>query len=227
MRTLYTASPALAVLVAAPKRSTLVRNCIAFASVLAGALALSGSRAEANVIIDITQVGSNVVATGSGTINLTGLTFVGNIFVGSGIIQPSSDAIIEGPPSSTLHYDDYSVISGPLSFGSGGPTFASSGSGDIFGVLSPGNLAVPLGYTSGSLLSGTDTYSGQTFSSLGLTPGTYKWTWGTGVNADSLTVDIIAPSSVVPEPCTLTLAGIAAASGLGYFGWRRRKLAVA
>lgn len=32
--------------------------------------------------------------------------------------------------------------------------------------------------------------------------------------------------TVVPEPASLTLCGIAAASGLGYFGWRRRKRSV-
>ncbi|MDQ6911923.1 MAG: hypothetical protein M3128_03505 [Verrucomicrobiota bacterium] len=28
----------------------------------------------------------------------------------------------------------------------------------------------------------SDTYSGQTFASLGVTPGTYVWSWGTGAN---------------------------------------------
>jgi len=203
------------------KRATLVRNCIAFVSVLAGTLTLSVNRAGASVIIDIKQVGSNVVATGSGTLNLTDLILDGSIG-NSGAMRPSEPGIIEGPPSSSTILWFYLGITGPSSFGSGGGIFASSGSGDTFGlsVNISGALVVPEHYVSGSSLAGTDTYSGQTFSSLGLTPGKYTWTWGTGVNADSLTVD------VVPEPCTLTLAGIAAASGLGYFGWRRRKLAV-
>jgi hypothetical protein len=37
----------------------------------------------------------------------------------------------------------------------------------------------------------------------------------------------VDPAAITPEPASLTLLGIAAASGLGYIGWRRRKLAPA
>src|SRR5205085_7185414 len=43
-------------------------------------------------------------------------------------------------------------------------------------------LIVPTGYVSGTALSDTATYSGRTFATLGVTPGTYVWTWGTGAN---------------------------------------------
>ena len=32
------------------------------------------------------------------------------------------------------------------------------------------------------LLSNSATYSGKTFATLGVTPGTYEWTWGNGAN---------------------------------------------
>ena len=50
----------------------------------------------------------------------------------------------------------------------------------IFGGIN--ELVVPRGYLSDSALSDTATYTGQTFSSLGATPGKYKWTWGKGAN---------------------------------------------
>ena len=81
--------------------------------------------------------------------------------------------------------------------------------------------ADPAGYVPGAHLSDTDTYAGQTLGSLGLTPGTYKYTWGTGAHADFLTVEI-GPAAV-PEPSTLALAGLGALSGGGDWYRRRRR----
>jgi hypothetical protein len=113
-----------------------------------------------------------------------------------------------------------------LNFGSGLSTNANSGSGGPVGIDNPvGNsdlLGVPFGYVSGAALSDTATYDSQTFSSLGATPGTYKWTWGTGPN-QNFTLVI---GTVVPEPSTwaMMLLGFA---GLGFMGYqsagRRRR----
>jgi hypothetical protein len=82
---------------------------------------------------------------------------------------------------------------------------------------------VPLGYVSDSAVSDTSTYIGQTFGSLGVTPGTYRWTWGAGAN-QNLTADF----AVIPEPSTWALMLIGFA-GLGLAGWRslRRSVAIA
>jgi hypothetical protein len=76
--------------------------------------------------------------------------------------------------------------------GLGGPQ--TSTSGNIFGVVKfdgpsgTPSLLVPTGYTTGTVISSTQTFNGQTFSSFGLTPGTYTYTWGSGANADSINV---------------------------------------
>ena len=59
------------------------------------------------------------------------------------------------------------------------------------------------------------TYDNQTFSSLGVTPGAYEWTWGSGAN-QNFTLDI---GTAVPEPSTwaMMLPGFA---GLGFAGYR-------
>ena len=69
-------------------------------------------------------------------------------------------------------------------------------------------------------IAGSSTWAGNTISGLGLTPGSYKWTWGTTAagNADSLTLNI----GQVPDPGTLTLLGIGVA-GIAGGTWLRRK----
>ena len=76
------------------------------------------------------------------------------------------------------------------------------------------DLYVPDGYVSGSPLSDTATYDSQTFSSLGATPGTYEWTWGTGPNQN---FTLVIGAAAVPEPSTwaMMLLGFA---GLGFLG---------
>jgi PEP-CTERM motif len=66
--------------------------------------------------------------------------------------------------------------------------------------------------------SGVDTYLSQTLSSLGPTPGTYEWTWGSGANQNFTLV----VGSAVPEPSTwaMLLLGFA---GLGYAGYRKTR----
>jgi hypothetical protein len=77
-------------------------------------------------------------------------------------------------------------------------------------------LLVPDGYVSGSALSGTAIWDAFTIASLGLTPGTYTYTWGTGAHTDNFTINIGA----VPEPSSLVMAGAAMLAGVG--AWARR-----
>ena len=54
---------------------------------------------------------------------------------------------------------------------------------------------------SGDRLSGSARFANASLSSLSLTKGTYRWTWGTGASADSLTLYIggkPAPPAAVP-----------------------------
>ena len=58
-------------------------------------------------------------------------------------------------------------------------------------------LIVPRGYVSGTFLSDSATYSDATFATLGVTPGTYVWTWGSGAN-QNFTLKIPVPPPTGP-----------------------------
>lgn len=62
-------------------------------------------------------------------------------------------------------------------------------------------LSLPTGYIAGSAINTSATFTGQTFSSLGLTPdSTHSWTYG----GDNIEIN------VAPEPSTYALFGIGA-----------------
>jgi hypothetical protein len=178
---------------------------------------------KASFIATLAQSGTNVVGTGSGTINLFALTSANFVTTAPGVSGPQGFAAL-GPESTTAAY---TAVSGPSSFGSGGFFAASTGSGDtvaisIGGVISD-VLFLPVNYVSGAPLSDSATWDNATIASLGLTPGTYTWTWGSGASADSFTVQIEAST---PEPGSMALLGAGALFGAGFVGLaalRRRK----
>jgi MYXO-CTERM domain-containing protein len=183
---------------------------------------LSVPPAQAGYIVTLTQQGASVVASGSGSIDLADLSADSTGFA-SAEIDPAfpTGSIITGPASSTAAAF-YTGYSGPMSFGSGRTTTANSGDGDLVGILVSidifggldADLAVPQSYVSGNPLSDTSTYDNATFASLGVTPGTYVWTWGAGAHADSFTLQI--------GPAAVSVLGVGLA-GLALAGlWRRR-----
>jgi hypothetical protein len=182
-------------------------------------IGLSAPSAQVGYVVDLTQQGSNVLATGSGAIDLTGLGFFESLSEEAELL-PDFGVIFTGPTSATV-VDGYAAVTGPSGFGGGATTAASSGSGDFVGIDGfPGLLIVPSGYVSDASLSDTATYDNQTFSSLGATPGRYEWTWGPGANQNfALVIGI-------PEPSTwaMMLTGFAGLGFMGYQSAGRRRL---
>jgi hypothetical protein len=174
-------------------------------------VAATGPLSRAAFVVTLQQVGSDVVATGSGSLNISGLTFDSNIG-STAIIIPSNGTAVVGPTGSNAA-SEYTGFTGPSNFGSGSGDNPDFGSGDQVGI-SPSDLIVPLGYVSGNALSDSSTWTGQTFRSLGITPGTYTWTWGLAPTAESVgTPDSPVPGDsftvdAVPEPASLGLLGV-------------------
>jgi hypothetical protein len=160
----------------------------------------------------VEQVGNDVVVTGSGNANTSGLTSLGSVSDLTNVYTYSQ--AYSGPAA----FDNgavslWSGVSGPTTFGSDqdvieNPDPATS-TGQLFGIFAgseTGNpqLVLPAGYSSGSSLSGVSTFTSLTLSQLGLTPGqTFTWSWGSGATADSLRLEV---SSVVPAPLPMFLA---------------------
>lgn len=164
------------------------------------------SPARAAYIVTFNEVGPNVVADGGGSINLTALTPIPfrveeNAFVFPFFGEEVTGSADIGPPLTA-----YTGGSGPKSFGPGTHlTTADFGSGDkvgqsasIFGP--PPIIVVPMDYQSGAPLVDSSTYLNASFATLGMTPGTYVYTW----SSDSFTVQI---GSAIPEPASLALLG--------------------
>lgn len=171
---------------------------------LAGLVAVCASPVRGAAIVNATEVGGNVVFAGGGTFNLAGLSFLAIGGEPAAIQANIPTAFFGADPNTPVVMDVYDNMASPGPFGPGSTFFADLGSGDRFGVLGT-LLGVPFGYSSGSLLSASNTYSGMTFASMGITPGTYTWTWGSGPDADSFTLNIVATPAVPDSGSTAFL----------------------
>jgi hypothetical protein len=193
--------------------SSFYKKMLLAASAAAGLL-LAASPAHAVYNIVFAQTGGNVVATGSGTINTTGLTIQGiPMSGGAGSTHPSAAELGTGSGA----YEQYiPLVSGPSNIGTAYPSSysyisASSQSGDYVGFWS-GYIFIKSGYLSGTALSSTTTWNSSTLgTTLGLSVGTYTWT----LPHDTVVVTVlspnVAPTFVSAGAGSLTVAQAASA----------------
>ncbi len=175
--------------------------------------------AHAAFIVNIVESGGNVVVSGTGSLDITGLAAqcnpCGNII---NSLYPSIALVTMGNPSG-LGSVYNTVITGPV-FGLGAETDTPIGTGSDVGIAAKlGQLYVPASYVSGSLVTSTSTYNSTTLAALGAVNGTYTYTWGSGVHADSLVINVATPES---SSAPLTLAGL---GGIALLMWKRRRAA--
>ncbi|WP_309397391.1 PEP-CTERM sorting domain-containing protein [Cerasicoccus maritimus] len=175
---------------------------------------LSSASVPAALVINVQEVGADVVVTASGSLDMTG-ALIQSSFNNTDprqLIRPSSDRLRQ---YALGNIDTYLLSGGIHDLGVGSNTTTNSISGDTFGVSGNSIFYVPGGFVGGPL-SGSATYSGVTIAAIGLIPGSYTWT----IPSDSITLNIGAVTPV-PEPATyIALAGF---GGLGVLVWRRHK----
>lgn len=181
--------------------------------VAACASALNAGQADAGVVYELIQQGSDVVLNVSGSISSAPITTTQQSsfdkLFRSGSNALIAPAAINTPPTSGSRW---SLNSGPTNFGTGGITLFSSYSGTNVTFLLGSSLIIDK-YTLGSPISGSGLFAGTTLAGLGLsstTPGLLA-TWNiTGSNNETVEVRIGSLASTsVPGP--LPLLGAAAA----------------
>lgn len=168
---------------------------------------------SADLNFTVQQVGIDVVTTVNGFVVTAALTNFGASQWAGGmwLSNTNGSILINGPAtSSSNNVNVYrGGIVGGQRFGAGALISASSGSGNFVGITSNTNssLLLPFGYVSGSPITSSSIYTNKTISGLGLTLGTYNWSWGSGATAGTAQMTI----SNVPEPGTYALGAIATA----------------
>jgi hypothetical protein len=186
--------------------------------------------AQAGVTVTVTEVGSNLVFAGSGTLNLSSFSLgqtscCGGPFVtlfanGGGImadlgntysvpVRSYNGTVLSAPTFGNVAGFDRNAFFGQV----------SAASGDTFGVYYFGGNSVSInvapGY-SGGALSNSTTFTNASLTDLGLAAGDYTWTWGSGGAGESFTISVPSP---VPEPGTYAML----LAGLGMLGAMKRR----
>jgi hypothetical protein len=151
------------------------------------------------MIVNATENSTGVVFTYNGTVNISGLDFVGNNTFPYSELCPSCGFFNgAGESPGTKGYDVYSNTSSYFpAFGSGSFILGFESTGDRFS-FGFNTVYVPEGYSSitPALLSGSATFAGETFESLGMDTGTFE---GTLTNGDTITLNV-GTAAAVPAP---------------------------
>ena len=181
------------------------------------------STANASIIININQVGNDVVAKGSGSVaSDAGLNFLFNFDVAAQML-PNQSYLLIGTKTqvSTAAWGGLTVDATPFG-ASTGQDVPDLGTGDVvYGLINKdrGWLMLPASYQWGSDLPiATTTWSNRSLADLGLVVGTHTWTWNAGAQSITLNVN---DSAAVPEPSTYALLTM----GFGGMMFFRRKKA--
>lgn len=193
------------------------RSSACFYGLLILATVVFSGPVKGDFLIEVRQVGSDVVINGSGTIDLTNLNSTSSSAGNPGLNALfNTGSFLSVGATGSVSYDFYSAIgAGPMGPGNGN-LFSNTGTGARVGVFVD-SIIVPSG-ASGNFNVGstTNTYLNQTITGLGLTEGTYTWTLP---NNSKVTVQV--SSAAIPEPSSIfcgSLVGVLLSLG------RRRKI---
>lgn len=183
---------------------------------------LFAQNAQADVIINFTELPGAVRADWSGTLNLSGIPLSPALTSSQGGMASGSGVFLGySPASSVIRLSDPLVIVPSMqAFGTDTVyTFATGFSGTAFGFDSVGRFGIESTYVSNAPLAGSLTFGGESYTSLGLSPTVTPYEW-TLTNGDQFFVSINS-SAAVPEPSAFLLLLVGACSAV-FVRHRRR-----
>lgn len=158
----------------------------------------------ADYILTFTESSAGVTATGVGSLNINqpgwsvGCSGSGWPCSSSPVFDNSFLVTGAGGNMEEIQYNSGNVTLSGVYWSNYPYTLAFSGGGGSVGIWSANNrIFVPAGYIGGSPLSSSSFYSGTTISQMGLIPGTYTYSWGSGGTADSFVIVISSPAPTV------------------------------
>ncbi|MDQ8196316.1 hypothetical protein QEH59_17910 [Coraliomargarita sp. SDUM461004] len=176
------------------------------------------SIAHSAIFLNLYEAGADVVLSASGSANTSDLT----------VMNGSGESYLYAPAAvlQTVNrcYEFYSGVSfsGPTSFTGTADMAGTFVSGDAVDIIGQNEqIILPTGYISGSAVSGESIWAGVTLASMGLDEGTYTWTWGNDLTADSLT--LIVSQSPIPEPSSYSVIMSLIVATICLSSRRRRK----
>jgi hypothetical protein len=196
----------------------------AFFASAAVALSTAASDANAAVTFNISQVGSNVVATASGTFDSTGATVITNSSFFFKGVRGISGYLGVGTTVTATAYRMVNV--GAIAFGTSTSFIGSTSETGLnlgFHRNTGGNyFFISNSYVNNAEISATSTFSNSTLGSLGLTAGTYL----SSVAGNVITVNIGQSVAAVPEPATWAMMLVGFSMIAATARYRRRSVAI-